>query len=420
MGSWNETCALSNLPIPCETEVVWLLITVNPYKGIGTGCYLSDYYFVRTPPLFGVYDDYGRVELHEGQELLLDEIQKQFAKDLLPHAQTDRTKLCRIPPVGMEDYTFAQLQDWLHEGHVYVDPDQRRSQQRADSNEKTRGLIKNQLEYIAHDSCPSPLPKNPKDPKDPAYKILKAQHDNWELYCTNSRKLIKEGKDGYYLSHSEDIQDPAVVQRIMVRRDVWDIFLTRSLKTWQGILELGIYKTHADQFLDTLAEYFEECANASQDELDEVGFDRLRKGMALTSGDNYFFEMQNLFLNRFGSGVGGHVPPFGQHPRTLRASLSEALQKGETDKEQVREIFHRLCDLAQVEDVMSASRMCWHPAVGSGSQDEEYELSMELHLAMAACAYKAAMAGYEECLWDEGEDPSPKLRETWKRYPKRS
>jgi hypothetical protein len=68
MGSFNETCALSNLNISYGTPVRVLFLTQNPYvtsdgHEAQRGCYHYDNWFVRTPPLKGKYDDYGRAAL---------------------------------------------------------------------------------------------------------------------------------------------------------------------------------------------------------------------------------------------------------------------------------------------------------------------------------------------------------------------
>ena len=86
MGSFNETCALSNLDIPYGTKVRLLFLTQNPYVNSDgheahRGCYHYDNWFVRTPPLKGVYADYGRAELEDSplQQLIAD----VFSKDIV-------------------------------------------------------------------------------------------------------------------------------------------------------------------------------------------------------------------------------------------------------------------------------------------------------------------------------------------------
>lgn len=86
MGSFNETCALSNLNIPYGTPVRLLFLTQNPYISSDgheahRGCYHFDNWFVRTPPIKGVYDDYGRAKLNDSKlpQLIAD----LFSKDVV-------------------------------------------------------------------------------------------------------------------------------------------------------------------------------------------------------------------------------------------------------------------------------------------------------------------------------------------------
>lgn len=86
MGSFNEVCALSNLPIGYDDKVKFLFLTQNPYvasdQRVGhRGCYLYDQWFARTPPLSGKYDDYGRAEFKPSP--LVDLIVKKFQDDVV-------------------------------------------------------------------------------------------------------------------------------------------------------------------------------------------------------------------------------------------------------------------------------------------------------------------------------------------------
>lgn len=70
MGSFNETCALSNLNISYGTPVKLLFLTQNPYVDSDQheakrGVYHYDNWFLRTPPIDGKYEDYGSCEFEE-------------------------------------------------------------------------------------------------------------------------------------------------------------------------------------------------------------------------------------------------------------------------------------------------------------------------------------------------------------------
>lgn len=86
MGSFNEVCALSNLNIESGTPVRLLFLTQNPYiasdqQEARRGCYHYDQWFARTPPIEGVYDDYGRCKFETGP--LTDLICEVFQKDVI-------------------------------------------------------------------------------------------------------------------------------------------------------------------------------------------------------------------------------------------------------------------------------------------------------------------------------------------------
>lgn len=70
MGSFNETCALSELNISPGTQVRLLFLTAGPYVNSDQheatrGCYHYDQWFARTPPIKATYDDYGRCKFEE-------------------------------------------------------------------------------------------------------------------------------------------------------------------------------------------------------------------------------------------------------------------------------------------------------------------------------------------------------------------
>ena len=60
MGSWNHTCAVSNLHITAGQEVVVFMLLEN--KDAKTFCYGNAMYDVCPVPFYGEYDDYGAVE----------------------------------------------------------------------------------------------------------------------------------------------------------------------------------------------------------------------------------------------------------------------------------------------------------------------------------------------------------------------
>lgn len=84
MGSFNETCALSNLDITPGTKVRLLFLTQNPYvradqREQRRGARHHDQWFVRTPPIKGEYDDYGRCKFTRTK--IVELVEACFDKD---------------------------------------------------------------------------------------------------------------------------------------------------------------------------------------------------------------------------------------------------------------------------------------------------------------------------------------------------
>ena len=86
MGSFNETCAISGLPIGCGDLVKLVFLSRNPFCSADEhfyhrGCYHYDHWCMRTPPISGKYDDYGRCKFKENYLTRL--IEKMFIDDIV-------------------------------------------------------------------------------------------------------------------------------------------------------------------------------------------------------------------------------------------------------------------------------------------------------------------------------------------------
>ena len=122
MGSFDYTCAISGLAIGAGDKVRYMLVTQNPYhRGRTAGglvCEMDGYWFPRTFPLRGEYDDYGGVEnLQEGPQAAtwLD----GFRVDLVEKGWGDNS--CHDVPVA-KSMTLANVLGAVQEGRVHVRP----------------------------------------------------------------------------------------------------------------------------------------------------------------------------------------------------------------------------------------------------------------------------------------------------------
>lgn len=82
MGSFNFNCALSGISILPGDKVKLLFLSRNPYDEgrLTSGCYYYDHWSLRTPPIDGVYDDYGRAAFDTNY--LTNLIEELFHKDV--------------------------------------------------------------------------------------------------------------------------------------------------------------------------------------------------------------------------------------------------------------------------------------------------------------------------------------------------
>jgi hypothetical protein len=295
MGSWDETCALSNLPIMVGEEVVYLLLTQNPHKDhIGrTGCYYNDFFFVRSTPLYGTYNDYGTVHFHHGQEVIINLILEGFKIDLIENPSEH---------VCLSELTFENLQKWLNAGLVRID--------------------RNKL-----DKC-------------------------------------------YNNTHSPVIN-------IMVRRDVWDAYVNTDFDPdmYTGMPTI----TARIEMVQKAIENYQEqtiLLNKLTDLKEKIFLNQ-------TMRHGWLFAHKALTPTR--------NPPFSIQDDWTRQTILEWYQKDDfITKDDLLLVLTRMCEIAHVESIMSATRMDWHPTTGSGmqSENEHFELHSQMFEKMANIAKK--------------------------------
>jgi len=63
MGSWNETCMISNLPIIEDESII--AFKIRACKPIRSLCYPDDLYEPITFPVKGKYDSYGDIKISD-------------------------------------------------------------------------------------------------------------------------------------------------------------------------------------------------------------------------------------------------------------------------------------------------------------------------------------------------------------------
>lgn len=224
MGSWNHTCALTNLPV-FSGEPVYVLMLLegaryDQYKG--HHCYPNCYY--HPLPIFfeGDYNDYGGVENCKGDYLpfLLEKI-----KDKLIEFDLGENKYHDVP-VKKDNFDVNQLFEADHESRLYTE---------THDFDKEAGVMQKRLSHIV-------IRKNVLDSFLKKYKIsyasqitgyrdirlnfeeavkmqmdsfrssnLKRRIDNINLIIESRKSLFKDTEDlseiywGSLCAHSRDI-----------------------------------------------------------------------------------------------------------------------------------------------------------------------------------------------------------------------
>ena len=87
MGCWNETCMATNLPIVVGEPCVGFLIT--RYHAEGKTSYPDERYRPISPPIFGLYDDYGCLDDIENADELFNAFSAVNAFEGEPYKNMD-------------------------------------------------------------------------------------------------------------------------------------------------------------------------------------------------------------------------------------------------------------------------------------------------------------------------------------------
>lgn len=115
MGSWNHTCAISNLHIHAGQDVAVFLLVKNVRED--SFCYSNALYRVMPMPFYGKYDDYGGVEECHGLgiPIILDALKSRLYKfGQGPNEYHD----CEVTP---ETLTIEKVFEADHEGRLGID-----------------------------------------------------------------------------------------------------------------------------------------------------------------------------------------------------------------------------------------------------------------------------------------------------------
>lgn len=115
MGSWNSTCAVSNLHIRSGQEVVVFMLEKN-HKERDNFCYTNSLYQLCYMPFFGKNNSYGEVEYCHGAglELLIEDIRENLLEMELGDNQYHDTE------VKKDEFNIEKLFEADHENRLFL------------------------------------------------------------------------------------------------------------------------------------------------------------------------------------------------------------------------------------------------------------------------------------------------------------
>lgn len=118
MGCWNKTCGLTQLPIYHGDKVVTFLIVESPYQE--SMCYNNALWQLIPLPIYGEYNDYGWMEVDDGQDWKLEVLQKWGEGRLIRDKPYEKDSgYVRYPDLKYSPFeSFKALGDSMH-GQVF-------------------------------------------------------------------------------------------------------------------------------------------------------------------------------------------------------------------------------------------------------------------------------------------------------------
>lgn len=336
MGSWNATCALSNLPILPGEDVVQIILTKNPYDdGSVLGCSFSDFWFPRTLPLYGTYADYGRVDVQEEDEYFLTQILAGF--------KVDGIKLDHV-------VTWEDLQDSFHDGKVFVD-----------KNYQSRSAKEERLQFC-------------KTKFDKMVEEFGEEVEPDEVEGSETRNSMRTEYPRLLRGDLEPVETSPCVS-IMIRRDIWDSLCNMHLAAGGANCHLPNYSNHG--LLMCM-----ELENLRKTDPDYKSASHAVHSMNLESQGKRHSSRNPVVSSLTQLYIGQDTPSFQFGPKDM---VFQALDAVEAECYEVlsKTAVDRYCTLIFISRILAATRRAWCPTVGQGSQSESWQDSFEYHMRCA-------------------------------------
>jgi len=363
MGSWNGTCAVSNLHVTAGQKVaVFLLLENNEKKSF---CYGNAMYDMCPIPFYGEYNDYGAVENCHGfgMNIVVDAIRDQL------YEFGDGPNSCHDLAVNRNNLNIDMLFEADHEDRLGIQQAQRHSNDAYDLRE----LEKHRLESGLTDS----------------------QQFELDRLANKIKNIDTFRRVTHVIVHGDIFDD------IMTKWYIEDYVGEGKGNAGYGNNYVHIYfKDIEDSIPDYIAKKKQHC-----EEMKAVEDPKLRIALMRLSGSDSW-DSPNLatkWLNGFDSGSGVE---FG----LIRVAEYIREYEGKEDWEGLHSFVKESLTTLWVNSFMSYTRKAWTKQTGLGSQNSELRGYRTLIASMTRILDAEAA---EQAEWDrEDEDDEPTPEET--------
>jgi hypothetical protein len=365
MGSWFETCMISNLPITDGDKIYMILLTQNAHVAgrLGSsGVHPTDFWFPRSLPILGTYADYGRMDFLPEEELFVQALFAQLQQDVVtvgagPNEYHDF-------PVTPDTLTWEALDERLHDARIWVDRNHR--------SRKKPAIPPNDTWLAEH------LAREKLKRETMSREALLVELER----KTHSEKQVAAERAFYASVYPGAVENSSPVTRVYIRKDVYDVIQeTQTLGYYEG-LSAAEFKLQAETLVH---EYVKDRRNPK----DKTDLIRGSFRMFLAEKDR-----KNLFAAYMDGNMG---TPGGMSGKwVLIEAIEAAIKCPESEaKDKLEQTVLIACRLAEqfvLNAMFDVTRRTWAPTTGTGSQTADWSRSADLHSAFAKIAYEQELA----------------------------
>lgn len=370
MGSFNESCAISNLPILWKDKIRQFFLVENSSPSInGRGIYVDDKWFVRTPSLKGTYDDYGRCELEPTN--VIDSIVRLFDEEVyeLPFGFNQYHDVDVTKNKGLDHYFNAAQEGRLQLPNYFYREE--KHPERFPTWKKIHDILRNLGFPIQLDS------------------LEKVGQEGY-----NAQQLVPGVVCLSYvnINHSLGQRNLKLFEAQEILQDIYycKIFEERNERV------LLIYPKDTERSIEELFDKEKAIQHLKNPEYDRRQRSKLLRVCSVMVREDVWQSLCKIEneltikerINKTKKHLNSSIfdPESGWSSRVLETSVITHIKK-EENEEARDEMIQSYAELLHIQDIMFRTNRCWYvPTLGR--QDSEWDLQLSVFSAFSKIARK--------------------------------